>query len=77
MHRAKNPDSVLRMFSDTYIDKAIWSEMVDDAFLMQRVDSICQAFNSWSQPARVRGEEIDLEDFLLGHREVFQRVNEE
>ena len=77
MHRAKNPDSVLRMFSDTYIDKAIWSDMVDDAFLMQRVDSICQAFDSWSHPARVRGEEIDLEDFLLGHREVFRQVDEQ
>ena len=60
MHRAKNPDSVLRMFSDTYIDKTIWSEVVNDTFLMQRVDSICQAFDSWSQPVRVRGEEARL-----------------
>ena len=77
MHRAKNPDSVLRMFSDTYIDKAIWSEIVNDTFLMQRVNSICQAFDSWSQPVRVSGEEIGLEDFLLGHREVFQQVDEQ
>ena len=65
------------MFSDTYIDKAIWSEIVNDTFLMQRVNSICQAFDSWSRPVRVSGEEIGLEDFLLGHREVFQQVDEQ
>ena len=78
MHRAKSPDSVLRLFSDTYIDKAIWTEVVDDAFLKQRTDVICEAFDSWRNPTLGdAGEEIDLEDFLLAHREVFQQVDEQ
>ena len=77
MHRAKSPDSVLSLFSNTYIDKALWSEVVDDAFLGERVEAVCKAFDSWSLPAKARREDIDLEDFLLGHREVFQLVDEQ
>ena len=77
MHRAKSPDSVLSLFSNTYIDKALWSEVVDDAFLGERVEAVCKAFDSWSLPAEARREDIDLEDFLLGHREVFQLVDEQ
>jgi hypothetical protein len=78
MHRAKSPDSVLRLFSDTYIDKTIWAEVVDDVFLKQRIDAICEAFDSWRNPTRGdAGGEIDLEDFLLAHREVFQLVDEQ
>ena len=77
MHRAKSPDSVLSLFSDTYIDKALWSEVVDDAFLNERVEAVCKAFDSWSLPAKAGREDIDLEEFLLGHREVFQLVDEQ
>ena len=78
MHRAKSPESVLRLFSDTYIDKAVWTEVVNDAFLKQRTDAICEAFDSWRNPTLGDiGDEIDLEDFLLAHREVFQLIDKQ
>ena len=77
MHRAKSPDSILSTFSDTYIDKATWSEVVDDAFLEQRVGAVCKAFDSWSGPSTSREGEPDLDAFLLRHREVFKLVDKQ
>ena len=77
LHRAKSPDSILSTFSDTYIDKATWSEVVDDAFLEQRVGAVCKAFDSWSSPSTSKGEKPDLDAFLLRHREVFKLVDEQ
>jgi len=66
------------LFSDTYIDKAVWTEVVNDAFLKQRTDAICEAFDSWRNPTLGDiGDEIDLEDFLLAHREVFQLIDKQ
>ena len=77
LHRAKSPGSILSTFSDTYIDKATWSEVVDDAFLEQRVGAVCKAFDSWSGPSTSRERGPDLDAFLLRHREVFKLVDEQ
>ena len=75
LNRAKSPDSILSTFSNTYIDKATWSEVVDGAFLEQRVEAVCKAFDSWSVPSTSKGERPNLDDFLLRHREVFKLVD--
>jgi len=77
LNRAKNPDSILDTFSDTYIDKVTWSEVVDDAFLEQRVEAVCKAFDSWRGLSTSKGEKPDLDGFLLRHREVFKLVDEQ
>ena len=71
IHRAKSPESILSTFSDTYIDKETWSEVVNDVFLNQRVEAVCKSFDSWSESSLSKGAKPDLEDFLLRHREVF------
>ena len=77
MHRAKSPDSILNTFSNTYIDKVTWSEVVDDAFLEQRVEAVCKTFDSWRGLSTSMGEKPDLDGFLLHHREVFKLVDEQ
>tara|TARA_B100000700_G_scaffold324327_1_gene430165 strand:- start:3901 stop:5814 length:1914 start_codon:yes stop_codon:yes gene_type:complete len=76
MHRARNSQSVLKLFSDMYIEKSIWDDRIDDEFLVKRAKSVLATFDNWSKGAG-RGDSVELDGFLTKHRDVFLLIDEQ
>jgi uncharacterized LabA/DUF88 family protein len=77
-HRTKNPDAVLSLFNDVYIDRKEWKRKITPKFLKERVAEICKSFSTWPQENYSKErEEINLEDFLVKHEKIFELVDEQ
>ena len=76
MHRARNSQSVLKLFSDMYIEKSVWDDRIDDEFLVKRAKSVLATFDNWSKGAG-RGDSVELDGFLTKHRDVFLLIDEQ
>ena len=76
IHRARSPQSVLELFSDMYIDKSVWEERIDDEFLAKRARDVLATFDTWGKGAG-RGGFVELDEFLLKHRDVFYLIDEQ
>ncbi|MFL2493276.1 MAG: hypothetical protein ACJ0HH_00765 [Candidatus Thalassarchaeum sp.] len=76
MHRARSSESVLKLFSDMYIDKMVWHDRIDDEFLEKRARAILSTFSTWSNGTD-SGELVALDEFLLKHRDVFILIDEQ
>ena len=76
MHRARSSESVLKLFSDMYIDKTVWQDRIDDEFLEKRARAILSIFSTWSNGTD-GGELVALDEFLLKHRDVFILIDEQ
>ena len=77
LHRVKTPDSVLRLFDNTYVDRKMWNEKVSDNLLDERVRGVLSEFENWS--CDITNGELDgveLDDFLVNHGATFRIVDE-
>ena len=77
LHRVKTPDSVLRLFDNTYVDRKMWNEKVSGNLLEERVKGVLSEFENWSSDIS-DGElgGVELDDFLVGHGATFRIVDE-
>tara|TARA_Y100001936_G_scaffold40722_1_gene39270 strand:- start:935 stop:2428 length:1494 start_codon:yes stop_codon:yes gene_type:complete len=76
MHRAKTSQSVLRLFSDMYIDKSVWEERINDEFLVERARAVLSIFDTWSK-GMGGGNTVALDEFLVKHKDVFFLIDEQ
>lgn len=77
-NRTKNPDAVLDLFNDVYIDRKEWKRKITPKFLKERVAKICKSFTTWPQEKYGKDRsEIDLETFLVKHEKIFELVDEQ
>ena len=77
-NRTKNPDIVLGLFNDVYIDRKEWKKKITSKFLKEKVNQICDSFSTWPQEKYSKQrKEIDLEDFLIKHEKIFELVDEQ
>lgn len=77
LNRTKSPNSVLGLFDNTYIDGSIWSERISESLLSERVEGVLSDFQNWeSDVDNKQMSEIDLEDFLVGHEDIFRIVDQ-
>jgi len=77
-NRAKNPETVFGLFSDVYINKKQWKEKITKDFLNKKVKEICDSFSTWPQEKYSdKISNIELEEFLLKHENIFQLVDEQ
>ena len=76
MHRTKSSQSVLQLFSDIYIDKSVWDDIIDDEFLSKRTREVLSRFNTWSKGAGKTGG-VALDDFLVKHKDAFFLIDEQ
>jgi len=77
-NRVKNPDAVLALFNDTYIDRKQWKKKVTPDFLKKKVKQICKSFSTWPQEDYSNKlSKIELEEFLLKHENIFELVDEQ
>ena len=77
-NRARNPETVLGLFSDVYINKKQWKEKITKDFLNKKVKEICDSFSTWPQEKYSdKISNIELEEFLLKHENIFQLVDEQ
>jgi|ETNmetMinimDraft_21_1059911.scaffolds.fasta_scaffold00010_42 hypothetical protein len=77
LHRVRTPDSVLRLFDNTYVDRKMWNKKVSDNLLEERVKGVLSEFENWSSDIS-DGElgGVELEDFLVEHGATFRIVDE-
>ena len=77
LHRVKTPDSVLRLFDNTYVDRKMWNKKVSDNLLEERVKGVLSEFENWSSDIS-EGElgGVELDDFLVSHGATFRIVDE-
>jgi len=77
-NRVKNPNAVLELFNDTYIDRKQWKKKVTSTFLKKKVEEICKSFSTWPQEDYSNKlVKIELEEFLLKHENIFELVDEQ
>jgi len=77
-NRARNPETVFGLFSDVYINKKQWKEKITKDFLNKKVKEICDSFSTWPQEKYSdKISNIELEEFLLKHENIFQLVDEQ
>ncbi len=77
LNRTKSPDSVIRLFSNTYVDRKAWAEKVSESTLREKVEGVLSDFESWvSSVDSKQRSEVELEEFLLGHEEIFRIVDQ-
>ena len=77
-NRAKNPETVFGLFSDVYINKKQWKEKITKDFLNKKVKEICDSFSTWPQEKYSdKISNIELEEFLLKHENIFELVDEQ
>ena len=77
-NRVKNPDAVLALFNDTYIDRKQWKKKVTPDFLKEKVKQICKSFSTWPQEDYSNKlSKIELEEFLLKHENIFELVDQQ
>ena len=77
-NRTKNPDIVLSLFNDVYIDRKEWKKKITSKFLKERVAKICESFSTWPQEKYTKERsKIDLEEFLIKHEKIFELVDEQ
>ena len=78
INRAKNPETVFGLFSDVYINKKQWKEKITKDFLNKKVKEICDSFSTWPQEKYSdKISNIELEEFLLKHENIFELVDEQ
>tara|TARA_B100000900_G_scaffold100448_1_gene83138 strand:- start:1815 stop:5180 length:3366 start_codon:yes stop_codon:yes gene_type:complete len=77
-NRTKNPESVLKLFNDVYINREQWEKKITPDFLRKKVDQVCKSFSTWPQEDYSNKlSKIELEEFLLKHENIFQLVDEQ
>jgi len=77
-HRARNPEAVLNLFNDIYINRKEWKKKITSKFLKERVAQICKSFSTWPQEKYTKNrEDVALEDFLIKHEKIFEAVDEQ
>ena len=77
-NRTKNPEVVLNLFNDIYINRKEWKKKITSKFLKERVAKICESFSTWPQEKYTKKRDgIDLEDFLIKHEKIFESVDEQ
>ena len=76
MHRVRSSESVLKLFSDMYIDRSVWEDRINEKFLESRAKVILSTFDTWGDDTD-RGELVALDEFLLKHRDVFILIDEQ
>jgi uncharacterized LabA/DUF88 family protein len=77
-NRTKNPDVVLNLFHDVYIDRKEWKRKITSKFLKERVAKICESFSTWRQEKYSKERDnILLEEFLEKHEKIFDLVDEQ
>jgi uncharacterized LabA/DUF88 family protein len=77
-NRTKNPEVVLNLFHDVYIDRKEWKRKITSKFLKERVAKICESFSTWRQEKYSKERDnILLEEFLEKHEKIFDLVDEQ
>ena len=77
LHRVKTPDSVLRLFDNTYVDRKVWNRRISKDLLNKKVSDVLSEFENWN--GVIEEEElsgVELDDFLVSHGEIFRIVDE-
>tara|TARA_B100000459_G_scaffold32463_1_gene15456 strand:- start:1662 stop:2207 length:546 start_codon:yes stop_codon:yes gene_type:complete len=77
-NRTKNPENVLKLFNDVYINRERWKEKITAEFLKNKVKEICKSFSTWPQEDYSNKlSKIELEEFLIKHENIFELVDEQ
>ena len=77
-NRTKNPENVLKLFNDVYINRERWKEKITTEFLKNKVKEICKSFSTWPQEDYSNKlSKIELEEFLIKHENIFELVDEQ
>ena len=77
-NRTKNPDAVVKLFNDVYINREQWNKKITPEFLKKKVKQICKSFSTWPQEDYSKKlSKIELEEFLLKHENIFQLVDDQ
>ena len=76
MHKTKSSQSVLGLFSDIYIDRSVWEDIIDEEFLLNRARKVLSTFDNWNKGSS-NADVIALDEFLVKHKEVFFLIDEQ
>ena len=77
-NRTKNPETVLKLFNDVYINREQWKKKITPEFLKKKVKQICKSFSTWPREDYSKKlSKIGLEEFLLKHENIFQLVDDQ
>ncbi|MFQ3344079.1 MAG: hypothetical protein ACI9EM_000606 [Candidatus Thalassarchaeaceae archaeon] len=76
LNRTKSPQEVLNLFSNkVYIDANVWNSKITESLLLETVNKICKEFGDWEYVFDQKlMKEIELEKFLLNHKNIFVEI---
>ena len=79
MNRVKTPENVLKLFSKKiYIDSNKWNEKITKTLLDNKVKKICEEFGNWGcKVDKDKMKNIQLEDFMIQHRNIFDEITKQ
>ena len=78
-NRVKTPKDVLELFSkNVYVDSKTWNEKITKTLLEKKVKQICKEFGNWDcKINKKRMKEIELEEFMIQHKNIFEELTKQ
>jgi uncharacterized LabA/DUF88 family protein len=79
LNRVKTPENVLELFSkNVYINPKTWNEKITITLLDKKIKQICKEFGNWDcRIDKERMKEIELEKFMIQHKDIFEEITKQ
>ena len=79
LNRVKTPKDVLKLFSkNVYINSKTWNEKITKTLLDKKINQICKEFGNWDcRINKERMKEIELEEFMIRHKNIFEELTKQ
>ena len=79
LNRVKTPEDVLELFSkNVYINSKTWNEKITITLLDKKIKQICKEFGNWDcRIDKERMKEIELEKFMIQHKDIFEEITKQ
>jgi uncharacterized LabA/DUF88 family protein len=79
LNRVKTPENVLQLFpKNVYINSKTWNEKITITLLDKKIKQICKEFGNWDcRIDKERMKEIELEKFMIQHKDIFEEITKQ
>ena len=79
LNRVKTPENVLELFSkNVYINPKTWNKKITITLLDKKIKQICKEFGNWDcRIDKERMKEIELEKFMIQHKDIFEEITKQ
>jgi uncharacterized LabA/DUF88 family protein len=79
LNRVKTPENVLELFpKNVYINSKTWNEKITITLLDKKIKQICKEFGNWDcRIDKERMKEIELEKFMIQHKDIFEEITKQ